>query len=100
MDRMRKNLVFFEVSRLYRNPRGSVQSNLRIESTPNREGTLGEGEVEPVPERIKPRAGKRRLEIPTLMVALAIYGGFLVLTGSFRDLPLLIAAPLGSVLLA
>jgi fatty acid desaturase len=56
--------------------------------------------VEPVPERAKPMAGKRRLEIPTLIVALAIYGGFFVLTGSFRDLPLLIAAPMGSVLLA
>jgi fatty acid desaturase len=45
-------------------------------------------------------ASKRRPEIPTLIVALAIYGGFLLWTGYFRSLPLLIAAPLGSLLLA
>jgi fatty acid desaturase len=43
---------------------------------------------------------RRRLEIRTLGVALAIYGGFLVLTWFFQDLPLLIAAPLGALLLA
>jgi fatty acid desaturase len=45
-------------------------------------------------------AGERRLELPTLAVALAVHGGFLLLTGFFRDLPLLVAAPLGSLLLA
>ncbi|HWJ36240.1 MAG TPA: fatty acid desaturase [Steroidobacteraceae bacterium] len=46
------------------------------------------------------RTTKRRLEIPTLGVAGVIYGGFLLLTWFFRDLPLVIAAPLGSLLLA
>jgi fatty acid desaturase len=42
----------------------------------------------------------RHLELPTLAVALGIHGGFLALTLFFNDLPLLVAAPLGSVLLA
>jgi len=42
----------------------------------------------------------RYLELPTLGVALGIHGGFLALTLFFNDLPLLVAAPLGSVLLA
>jgi fatty acid desaturase len=41
----------------------------------------------------------RRLEIPTLGVALAIYSGFGALTWYFRDLPTLIAAPSGAILL-
>jgi fatty acid desaturase len=40
-----------------------------------------------------------RLEIPTLCVALAIHGGFIAWTWFFRELPLWIAAPLGSLLL-
>jgi fatty acid desaturase len=57
-------------------------------------------EPDPVPEHSQSIAGKRRPEIPTLIVVLAIYGGFLLWTGCFRNLPLLIAAPLGSLLLA
>jgi fatty acid desaturase len=40
------------------------------------------------------------IEIPTLAVAVAVYGGFALLTWFFRDLPLWIAAPFGSVLIA
>jgi fatty acid desaturase len=43
---------------------------------------------------------ERRLELPTLGVALAVHGGFLVLTLFFTDLPILLSAPLGSLLLA
>jgi fatty acid desaturase len=43
---------------------------------------------------------RRRVEIPTVCVALAIHAGFLALTVWFRDLPLMVAAPLGGVLLA
>jgi fatty acid desaturase len=43
---------------------------------------------------------RRRLDVPTLGVALVIYSGFFSLTWYFRDLPLWIAAPLGSALLA
>jgi fatty acid desaturase len=45
-------------------------------------------------------AAPRRLEIPTVGVAMAIYGGFFALTWFFHDLPLLVTAPLGSLLLA
>jgi fatty acid desaturase len=41
-----------------------------------------------------------RLEVPTLIVAVVIYCGFLAVTWFFRDLPLAFAAPLGSLLLA
>jgi len=41
-----------------------------------------------------------RLEIPTLCVALAVYSGFGLLTWYFRDLPILLAAPSGAILLA
>jgi fatty acid desaturase len=41
----------------------------------------------------------RRLEIPTLGVALAIYSGFGLLTWYFRDLPIFVAAPAGAFLL-
>lgn len=54
----------------------------------------------PISEHIEPRAGTGRLELPTLGVALAIYGGFVLLTWFFQDLHLWIAAPLGSLLLA
>jgi fatty acid desaturase len=45
-------------------------------------------------------ADKRYLDFRTLGVALVVHGGFLALTLSFRDLPLWLAAPLGSLLLA
>jgi fatty acid desaturase len=45
-------------------------------------------------------ADRRRLEIPTLCVAAAIHGGMLVWTLWFRDMPLWLTAPLGSLLLA
>jgi fatty acid desaturase len=54
----------------------------------------------PIPEHVEPQAGSGRLELPTLGVALALYGGFLLLTWFFQDLPLWVAAPLGSLLLA
>ncbi len=41
----------------------------------------------------------RRLEWPTLGVACAVHGGFLLLTLFFTELPLLLSVPLGSVLL-
>jgi fatty acid desaturase len=40
------------------------------------------------------------LDLPTLAIALAIYGGFMMLTAYFEHLPLALAAPLGAVLLA
>jgi len=42
----------------------------------------------------------RKVEAPTLAITIAIYGGFLALTWFFHDLPLLVAAPLASLLLA
>jgi fatty acid desaturase len=45
-------------------------------------------------------AGETRLELPTLAVALAIYGGYLALTWFYVQLPLYLSAPLGAVLLA
>jgi fatty acid desaturase len=48
----------------------------------------------------KRRPARHRLEWPTLFVALAIHGGFLLLTAFFRELPLLVSVPLGSLLLA
>jgi fatty acid desaturase len=54
----------------------------------------------PIPEHVEPQAGRRRVEPATLGVAFAIYGGFLLLTWYFQDLPLWVAAPLGSLLLA
>src|SRR5580700_7751609 len=42
----------------------------------------------------------RRWELPTWGVALAVYVGFFVLTWNFRHIPLWLAAPLGSLLLA
>ena len=46
------------------------------------------------------RQGRRRLEIPTLGIALAIYAGFFTLTWFFQKLPLLLAAPLCALVLA
>jgi fatty acid desaturase len=58
-------------------------------------------EVSPaVAREIELSLGKRRLDFRTLGVALAVYGGFLALTAFFRDLPLWLTAPLGSLLLA
>jgi fatty acid desaturase len=39
------------------------------------------------------------LDIPTIGVALAVYGGFILLTCFFRSMPLVAAAPLGALLL-
>jgi fatty acid desaturase len=44
-------------------------------------------------------ASRRRLEIPTVCVALTIHGGFVVWTVMFKELPLWMAAPLGALLL-
>ncbi len=41
-----------------------------------------------------------QLERPTIAVALAIYGTFIVLTWWFNDLPLFATAPLGALILA
>src|SRR5882757_5950030 len=46
------------------------------------------------------RVSKRRLDFLTLGVAFGVYGGFLALTAFFRDMPLGLAAPVGSLLLA
>jgi fatty acid desaturase len=43
--------------------------------------------------------GKRRLDIPTLGIALAVYGGFVVSTWFFHHMPILIAAPMVALLL-
>jgi len=51
------------------------------------------------PTHAKARHTRRRVEWPTLGVALAIYAGFLLVTSFFADLPLLVSAPLLSVLL-
>jgi fatty acid desaturase len=45
-------------------------------------------------------ASEPRLELPTVAVALAIYGGYLALTWFYADLPLYVSAPLVAVLLA
>lgn len=49
---------------------------------------------------INSRTNKRRLEIPTLSIAAVIYGGYFLLTWFFRDLPLLLSAALGGLLIA
>jgi len=53
-----------------------------------------------VPALTAPLNIQRRVELPTLGVALVVHGGFLVLTVLFRGLPLLLSVPLGSLLLA
>jgi fatty acid desaturase len=45
-------------------------------------------------------ASETRFELPTLAVALAIYGGYLALTWFYADLPLWFSAPAVAVLLA
>src|ERR1700689_1135378 len=45
-------------------------------------------------------AQTRPLEIPTLGVAFVVYGGFVLSTWSFRELPILVVAPLLAALLA
>jgi len=57
------------------------------------------GAVAASPTHAKARHTWRRIEWPTLGVALAIYAGFLLVTFFFADLPLLVSAPLLSVLL-
>jgi fatty acid desaturase len=42
---------------------------------------------------------KGQLDVPTLVIAVAVYGGFVVVTWFFRDPSILIAAPLGALLL-
>jgi fatty acid desaturase len=44
-------------------------------------------------------ARPRRLELPTLGIAFLVYGGFILVTWCFRDMPMAIAAPLGALLL-
>jgi len=44
--------------------------------------------------------GRERVDIPTLGVALAVYGGFILSTWFYEEVPILIAAPLGAFLLA
>jgi fatty acid desaturase len=54
-----------------------------------------------VPRKTTPKSRLRlRIETPTVLVAMAIYCGFLTVTWFFHDLPLIVTAPLGSVLLA
>jgi fatty acid desaturase len=50
-------------------------------------------------QRAAAPVGKSRLDIPTLGVALAVYGGFVLATCFFHHMPLLIAAPLLALLL-
>jgi hypothetical protein len=56
--------------------------------------------TQPVSALCAPPNIERRFELPTLVVAVAVHGGFLVLTLFFRELPILLWAPLGSLLLA
>jgi fatty acid desaturase len=49
--------------------------------------------------RIQPH-GRWRVEVPTVIVAAVIYCGFMGLTWCFHDLPLTVAAPIASLLLA
>lgn len=54
----------------------------------------------PGPERADAAIDARRIDLLTLGVAVAIYGGFLLWSLCFSSLPLWLAVPLGSVLLA
>jgi len=45
-------------------------------------------------------AAIRHWEWPTLTIAIAVYGGFALLTWHWHDLPVWLAAPLGAILLA
>jgi fatty acid desaturase len=60
----------------------------------------GSGAASAAPAATKRRASRHRLEWPTLFVALTVHGGFLAATACFRELPLLVSAPLISLLLA
>ena len=53
----------------------------------------------PALPRVTATPGRRRLDIPTIGVAVATYGGFVLLTWFFLRIPILIAAPLGALLL-
>src|SRR5882757_2417553 len=57
------------------------------------------GAVAAIPTHARARHTWRRIEWPTLGVAFAIYVGFFSVALFFRDLPLVVAAPLLSVLL-
>jgi len=46
------------------------------------------------------QAARARLEVPTLVLAALIYGGWLLLTASWRALPIWVAAPVGAWLCA
>jgi len=48
----------------------------------------------------RPVKTRFRVELPTIAVAVAIYCGFVGVTWFFRDMPVLVAAPLASLLLA
>jgi fatty acid desaturase len=66
-------------------------SHLQVESTATPGDFLGSQHViSPAPST----AATAGLDIRTLSVALAIYGGYFVLTWYFQDLPLWVAAPL------
>jgi fatty acid desaturase len=56
--------------------------------------------TQPVSALCAPPNIERRLGLPTMGVALAVHGGLLLLTLLFRELPILLSAPLGSLLLA
>jgi fatty acid desaturase len=96
MHHMRKTRIFFVVSRRYRQPRAVVQSKSRIEILPSEKPSTPQS----IAVQAEPRLGREGLELPTLGVALTLYGGFLLLTWYFHELPLWVAAPLGSLLLA
>jgi hypothetical protein len=53
----------------------------------------------PALPRVTATPGRRRLDIPTIGVAIATYSGFILLTWFFLRIPILIAAPLGALLL-
>ncbi len=46
------------------------------------------------------RMSARIVELPTLAVAVAIYGGFFVITWWYHSLPVWLAVPVGALLLA
>jgi fatty acid desaturase len=51
----------------------------------------------PIPMRTSLARATDGLDIPTLAVALVVYGGYIALTWFFRDLPIWVAAPLCAV---
>ena len=54
---------------------------------------------DPALPRVTATPGRWRLDIPTIGVAVATYSGFILLTWFFLRIPILIAAPLGALLL-